>query len=78
MPLYDFGCAGCGTTVEVLRSMDSTAEERCPQCGRAMEKVVSRPAEFRNLRPRAPGKTCCGRDERCESPPCGPGGSCCK
>jgi len=78
MPLYEFLCRGCGAVVEELRSMNSTAEEKCPHCGESMEKVLSRPADFRNAHPRSPGKTCCGRDERCDTPPCGDGKSCCR
>jgi putative FmdB family regulatory protein len=42
MPLYDFRCNTCNQTMEVLTSFDSTP--CCPECGDAMEKLLSRPA----------------------------------
>lgn len=48
MPLYDFHCAVCDKTIEVLAKM-SAPNPCCPQCGGVMEKLLSKPAD--------PGKT---------------------
>jgi len=76
MPLFDFKCRGCGSTSELLLLDGDTDKVRCPECGSArMEKLLSafNTAKF----PQATGgQTCCGREERCDVPPCGEGESC--
>jgi putative FmdB family regulatory protein len=75
VPIYDYKCRDCGTVKEVLvRRLEDRA--RCPECGsEAMEKLVS--ASYRiNMNASAPGTTCCGRAERCDSPPCSTGRQC--
>lgn len=47
MPLYDFRCNTCNKTMELLAKPEHTPG--CPECGDAMEKLVSCPA--------APGKS---------------------
>jgi putative FmdB family regulatory protein len=42
MPLYDFRCNTCDKVMEMLAKPDHTPS--CPECGDAMEKLVSRPA----------------------------------
>lgn len=44
MPLYDFHCAACDKTVELLIKMSAPAPA-CPQCGGTMEKLLSKPAD---------------------------------
>jgi putative FmdB family regulatory protein len=44
MPLYDFHCAKCGKTVEVLMKMTSETPV-CADCGGSMEKLLSKPAD---------------------------------
>lgn len=41
MPLYDFRCNTCNKTTEMLAKHGSTP--CCPECGDAMEKLVSAP-----------------------------------
>ena len=77
MPLFDYRCLRCGAVHERLRGVSEPDPTGCPECGGPLDRLVSRPAEFRNLRPRPAGKTCCGRDERCDTPPCDSGGPCC-
>ena len=44
MPLFDFHCAKCVKTMEVL--MRATSEPPvCPDCGAKMAKLLSKPAE---------------------------------
>ncbi len=70
MPIYEYRCRECGTVFSIfLRSSDSTGVE-CPACGsKDMEKLISTSYVLRTGA-RAPGTTCCGRTERCDSPPC--------
>ena len=71
MPIYDFRCQECGEVSEFL--VPSSADGgtlACPGCGsRNMERLISAPSLLKN-RADAPGTTCCGREERCETPPC--------
>ena len=77
MPLFEFHCPSCNSRHELLCGhAELQSAPHCPDCGEAMVRQLTRPAAFRNSSPRAPGRTCCGREERCESPPCGGGGSC--
>lgn len=76
MPLYSYCCPDCGAELELLLGRDEKPAP-CDQCGGPLVKVLSAPAGFRGLRTRPPGKTCCGRDERCDTPPCDSGSGCC-
>lgn len=70
MPIYDYFCHNCGKRVEVwLRSQGDPA--LCPACGRLLQdRLLSAPHMVRAESQRPPGRTCCGREERCDSPPC--------
>ncbi len=39
MPIYDFRCNTCDSTMEILTKADITP--CCPECGDAMEKLLS-------------------------------------
>ncbi len=76
MPIYEFRCQNCGTLFEVL-VRSSGDDVACPSCGATLlEKQVSAPALVSMGTQREAGRTCCGREERCERPPCSDGGSC--
>lgn len=76
MPIYEYRCAGCGRVFESLRALAVADDPApCPDCGKAAKRILSAPAGIRMGAGRAPGSTCCGRDERCDSPPCS-GGAC--
>jgi len=79
MPLYEFFCPVCRTQRELLLSLSEASSAHCPECGGALERCLTAPAAYRNSHPRPAGLTCCGREERCDTPPCGPGGhqGCC-
>jgi putative FmdB family regulatory protein len=78
MPIYEYRCEPCGRTVELLRRSGEAGDPvECPGCGGPMTRQFSAPGGIRVGDGRAGGSTCCGRDERCDSPPCG-GGSCCR
>jgi putative FmdB family regulatory protein len=75
MPLYDYKCHDCGTVTEFLINSDSH-QPACPGCGsRNMKRQISAPSLLKN-RTNTGGKTCCGREERCETPACATGTGC--
>jgi putative FmdB family regulatory protein len=71
MPIYEYHCKQCGVRVEALVPANS-GQAHCPHCGTALtDKLISAPATFRRHdEARQAGHTCCGREERCASPPC--------
>ncbi len=76
MPIYEYKCQTCGRVSEVLvQGFFSPRPPECPDCGREMERRLSSPAAVIEKVNRG-GKTCCGREERCEKPPCSGGGHC--
>jgi len=70
MPIYDYRCKECGRVSEVfLRSLEGEAI-KCPHCGgESLEKL---PSAFHTMKMSGGGgdTTCCGRDSRCDTPPC--------
>ncbi len=43
----------------------------CPECGgEKMEKLISSSYMIKTNSSRSVGSTCCGKEERCDSPPC--------
>lgn len=76
MPIYEYHCAECGGRVEVLVRSHTTTPI-CPQCGSPLtDKLFSAPHVLSSESRRLAGHTCCGREERCGTPPCSDGGSC--
>jgi len=77
MPIYEFHCQSCRRPVEVwLRS--STDAPVCPLCGASLrDKLLSAPSFVMGADTRRPpGRTCCGREERCDTPACSTEGTC--
>jgi putative FmdB family regulatory protein len=72
MPIYEYKCTDCGEVSEVLTGMGSRDElPVCKHCGSdRVERILS--ASFISVKGgmSAGGTTCCGRTERCETPPC--------
>jgi len=70
VPIYDFRCRDCGKVSEVFVRQEPAEAAPCPECGSAnMEKLFSSSYAIRQGGT-AHGGTCCGRAERCDSPPC--------
>ena len=44
MPIYEYRCAKCGTTVEAMQKVSEAHLKTCPQCGGALKKLVSSPS----------------------------------
>jgi putative FmdB family regulatory protein len=72
MPIYEYRCEDCGKTTDILFLKSSKKESIiCKYCGsKKLKKLISKPAAviMGSIRPK--GSTCCGRTERCDSPPC--------
>jgi len=77
MPIYDYECLDCGKVVEIfLRSLDTDNNIKCPDCGsQNLHRLISAPATIK-MDSSPSGTTCCGREERCDKPPCSSGGKC--
>ena len=75
MPIYDVKCRDCSKVSEVfVRGSEQTV--RCPDCGSLeLERLISS-SYLIKTNSQTPGATCCGRSERCDSPPCSTGDSC--
>jgi len=78
MPIYEYRCNRCGKVSEILVGVGSDGEIlTCKHCGSGdLEKILSVSSFTVTDGSRAPGTTCCGREERCDTPPCSTGGTC--
>ena len=75
MPIYEYRCRNCDEMFEVLVRADMVVA--CPRCGSsALEKQISAAFVSSGQTARQAGHTCCGRDERCATPPCSEEGTC--
>ena len=77
MPIYQYKCRDCGELSELMLPMQQNDRTiTCRSCGNSnMEKLISAPSLIKDGTG-SPGTTCCGRDERCETPACSTGGAC--
>ncbi|MCL2503098.1 MAG: FmdB family transcriptional regulator [Coriobacteriia bacterium] len=41
MPIYDYHCAACEKTFEIVRSMGSSSDVNCPECGTLATRVFT-------------------------------------
>ncbi|MBW2091489.1 MAG: zinc ribbon domain-containing protein [Deltaproteobacteria bacterium] len=77
MPIYEYQCKTCGNVSEFLVSPGEDFAVACSNCGgQDMEKIMSVASFLGDTSERMPGQTCCGRDERCDRPPCSTGENC--
>jgi putative FmdB family regulatory protein len=77
MPIYEYRCEACGAVSEYLLGIGNDELIKCRQCGSSkMDRILSASSFTLQSSGRAPGRTCCGREERCETPPCSSGGTC--
>ena len=75
MPIYEYRCRDCRKTFEVLVRGDDAPS--CPHCGgSSLDKLITAPFVSSGQTARQAGRTCCGQEERCATPPCSEGGSC--
>ncbi|UCE51773.1 MAG: zinc ribbon domain-containing protein [Desulfobacterales bacterium] len=77
MPIYEYRCYDCGTTSESLIGSTENEKNRCRKCGSLnLERLMSAASFVGAVHKRPAGHTCCGRQKRCETPPCSAGGAC--
>ncbi len=86
MPTYEYVCKSCGNRFEKFQSMSQEVLRKCPECGGEIRRVIGTGAGiiFKGggfyktdyKRSSASFRTCCGREQRCDTPPCSDGGSC--
>jgi putative FmdB family regulatory protein len=78
MPIYEYRCEECGAVTEFLQRKVGVAEKvTCEKCGSGkVTKLLSVANVSVSAGRSAPGQTCCGREERCDTPPCGSDGVC--
>ncbi len=77
MPIYEYRCNQCGEISELLVGVSSGSEILTYKyCGsNELIKILSVSSFTVTDSSRAPGTTCCGRGERCDTPPCTTGDS---
>jgi putative FmdB family regulatory protein len=79
MPVYEYKCRDCGEIIEVFQKTFAAREVSCERCHSTnTEKIFSPPAAVRvsTAETSTKGTTCCGRSERCDTPPCSVGEGC--
>jgi putative FmdB family regulatory protein len=80
VPIYEYRCKNCGTINEFLELAGKDAfKKECKHCGsKELSKIFSRThvASEGKIIGSQSGRTCCGREERCDTPPCSAGGVC--
>ncbi|MFH2011644.1 MAG: zinc ribbon domain-containing protein [Pseudomonadota bacterium] len=78
MPIYEYRCNQCGYVSEILTGVGSNSDlTLCKSCGSSnLEKLISASSFVLSNGKRTSGNTCCGREERCDTPPCSGGGGC--
>ncbi|MGD2272411.1 MAG: zinc ribbon domain-containing protein [Desulfobacterales bacterium] len=77
MPIYEYKCKVCGAISEFLTGAADKGPFVCKKCGSLdMQRIMSAASILSQSSKRQPGHSCCGREERCDTPPCGDGGDC--
>jgi putative FmdB family regulatory protein len=77
MAIYEYRCEKCGNVLQVLEYGPEDKPRACPDCGGTrLIKMISSPAVITKGHTPRGGTTCCGSQERCDTPPCSDGGTC--
>ena len=77
MPIYEYRCELCGRVSEHLMGVGEGEPIRCRHCGsEKVIRILSAASYTLRASHSVPGHTCCGREERCDTPPCSGGGGC--
>lgn len=73
MPLFEYKCNKCGSIFEILNNKSEKIS--CLKCNSTnVKRLFSAPSIIKGTV--GNGKTCCGMDERCNTPPCSDRGTC--
>ncbi|MDY0003500.1 MAG: zinc ribbon domain-containing protein [Polyangia bacterium] len=76
MPTYVYECPTCGE-FEEQQPMSAPPLQSCPGCGDAVRRIIAPGTSFIVKGQGAAAKhcerdtPCCGRESRCDRPPCG-------
>ena len=83
MPIYEYECHRCGERFEELQGLEDDPVEACPHCNGPVRRLLgtgaaviskgspARAGDSQAATPRCGrGAPCCGRDTRCDRPPC--------
>lgn len=85
MPTYEYECQSCGYRFEQFQKMSDLPVKVCPECGAPVRKLIGAGTGIifkgsgfyaTDYGHQSAGRTCCGRTERCEQPPCTDTGRC--
>jgi putative FmdB family regulatory protein len=86
MPTYEYICESCGDKFERFQQMSDRPITKCPKCNGPVRRLIGKGGGiiFKGSgfyttdykRDNSSGKTCCGRSEPCEKPPCSDDGVC--
>ena len=78
MPIYEYRCKECEKVSEILVGVVVKDEAIvCQHCGSTnLEKLLSASVGFIRESSFPKGATCCGRETRCDTPPCSDDGVC--
>lgn len=92
MPTYEYQCENCGYKFEKFQKMSDKALNECPKCGKEIRRLIGAgmgvifkgKRDYKDnisssrlvRRSLGEGGTCCGRTERCDTPPCSDDGVC--
>lgn len=78
MPIYEYKCEDCGKVTEILqKGFKQENKIICSHCGSSkMKKLISSFSSVISGKSSPKGTTCCGREERCDTPPCSEDGAC--
>jgi putative FmdB family regulatory protein len=76
MPIYEYRCLQCGEISEIFLRSPNGQNVQCPACGGyKLDKLLSASYTLKTD-VSTPGATCCGRAERCQTPPCSSDNTC--
>lgn len=78
MPTYEYQCKSCGARFEREQPMTDAPLTQCPECNGEVQRLISSGGFFfkgtghgDSCSFESSGRTCCGLDGPCGSPPCG-------
>jgi putative FmdB family regulatory protein len=81
MPTYEYLCTECGLRFERRQATTAAPLAACPSCAGAIRRlpgggggILVRSGAAASTVPCRRETTCCGRDQRCDKPPCGGSG----
>ena len=87
MPTYEYLCESCGYKFEKFQKMADGPLKECPECGKVVKRLIGTgmgiifkgkgfyATDYKN-NSSSSDRTCCGRTERCDKPPCSDDGVC--